>query len=286
MAVTTSESGNSFTLAMVQMEVEGGRPDNNMERAIRRIGEAARAGADIALLPEAMDLGWTHPSAEELAEPIPDGMRFNRLCRAARENSIFVCAGLIEKSGDRIYNSAVLIDDSGRLLLLHRKLNELDIAQHLYAQGDRLSVAHTRIGTIGIHICADANAVGHVLTRSLGYMGADIVLSPSSWAVPPDHDNDLDPYGDTWRRAYMPAARDFEMWVVGVSNVGRVESGAWQGWKCIGASLVIDAQGKEILQGPYGESADTLVLQKVVLLPRPARGTGWDGEFLRRAGTD
>lgn len=284
--MTTGESGNSFTLAMVQMQVEGGLPDHNMDRAIRSIGEAAAAGADIALLPEAMDLGWTHPSAIELAEPIPHGMRFNRLRRAARENSIFVCAGLIEKSGDRIYNSAVLIDDSGRLLLLHRKLNELDIAHHLYGQGDRLSVAHTRLGTIGVHICADANAVGHVLTRSLGYMGADIVLSPSSWAVPPDHDNELDSYGDTWRRAYMPAARDFGMWIVGVSNVGRVESGAWQGWKCIGASLIIDAQGREVLQGPYGEGADTLILQKVVLSPRPARGTGWDGEFQRRAGTD
>jgi predicted amidohydrolase len=273
-------------VALVQMSVTGGKPDENIERALIRIREAAEAGADIALLPEAMDLGWTHPSALNLAEPIPGGKRLEQLCRSARDNGIFVCAGLIEKQGDRAYNAAVLIDDRGRLLLHHRKLNELDIAHHLYAQGDRLAVARTPFGTIGLHICADATASGHVITRSLGYMGADLILSPCSWAVPPDHDNLKDPYGDTWRNAYMPSARDFGMWIIGVSNVGSVDSGAWAGWKCIGASLAVDAGGREVLQGPYGEKADTLLLLPVQLQPRPARGTGWHAVFQRRAESD
>ncbi len=40
-------------------------------------------------------------------------------------------------------------------MLKHRKINILDIAQDLYATGDRLSVASTSFGTVGVNICAD-----------------------------------------------------------------------------------------------------------------------------------
>jgi predicted amidohydrolase len=269
------EVNHSFKLAMVQMYVKGGALDVNLKHASERIGEAAKNGADIALLPEVMDLGWTHPSALKLAYPVPGGMSFNVLAEAARKNNIYVCAGIVEKDGDKIYNTAVLIDNQGKLLIKHRKLNELDIAHNLYAQGDRLNVCHTEFGTIGIHICADAFAKDRVLSRALGYMGADIILSPSSWAVPPDHDNLKEPYGNDWNQAYEPAAKEFRMWIIGVSNVGPVGEGSWKDWKCIGCSLVINPDGKEILQGPYGVNADTIMYVDITTLERPARGTDW-----------
>jgi predicted amidohydrolase len=266
----------NLKLAMVQMYVEGGALDVNLKHAVERIEIAAQNGADIALLPEVMDLGWTHSSALKLAYPVPGGKTFNALAEAARKNNIYVIAGIVEKDGDKIYNTAVLIDNQGKLLIKHRKLNELDIAHNLYAQGDRLNVCHTRFGTIGIHICADAFAKDMVLSRSLGYMGADIILSPCSWAVPPDHDNLKQPYGDEWNRAYEPVAKDFKMWIVGVSNVGPVKDGPWKDWNCIGCSLVINPNGKEILQGPYGVNADTIMYVDITTLERPARGTDWN----------
>ena len=50
-------------VALAQMLVEGGQPDQNLQRAEARIQEAAQRGADLVLLPEALDFGWTHPSA-------------------------------------------------------------------------------------------------------------------------------------------------------------------------------------------------------------------------------
>ena len=171
-----------FRLALCQMLVEGGAMDRNLARAERMIAEAAAANADIVLLPETMDLGWTHPSAAREAEGVPDGAPFRRIAAAAARHGVFVCAGLTERDGDRVYNCAVLIDRGGSLLLRHRKLNELDIAHDLYAQGDRLNVAHTELGTIGVMICADGFAKDRVPSRALGYMGADFILSPSAWA--------------------------------------------------------------------------------------------------------
>jgi predicted amidohydrolase len=174
-----------------------------------------------------------------------------------------------------IYNSAVIIGPDGNLLIKHRKLNELDIAHDLYAQGDRINVCHTGLGTLGLMICADATAQDWPVQRSLGYMGADIILSPSSWAVPPEHNNEETPYGDTWRVPYKAAATEFGIWVIGVSNVGWIPEGPWKGWRCIGCALVYDPQGNEVLQGPYGAEADTIMYVDVETLKRPARGTGW-----------
>ena len=266
----------SFKLAMVQMLVEGGERDKNLDRAEARIREAAGHGAAVVVLPEAMDLGWTHPSARSGAGPIPGGSTCRRLMKAAAENRVYVCAGLTETDGDRVFNSAVLIDPKGRLLIRHRKLNELDIGHDLYAQGDRLGVCSTEYGTLGLLICADATAAHYTLLRSLGYMGADIVLSPSAWAVPPDHDNRRTPYGDTWRKPYQSVAREFNMWIAGVSNVGKMTAGPWKDWNCIGCSLLVDAEGKEVLQGPYGADADTIIYVDVKTVQRPARGTNWD----------
>jgi predicted amidohydrolase len=265
----------NYRLALVQMAVEGGRLENNLARATDRIREAAIGGAKIALLPEVMDLGWTHPSVRQLAFEIPQGKTCQVLCNAARENSIYVCAGITERDGDKLYNAAVIIDPTGTVILKHRKINELDIAHDLYATGEGLGVVHTPIGTLGLYICADATAEGNTLSNSLAYMGADIILSPAAWAVPPDFDQVATPYGDTWRKVYQPVSSRFGLWVAGVSNVGKIEAGPWKDWHCIGASLVYDAEGQEVLQAPFGIDADTVLFVDVILKERPARGTTW-----------
>lgn len=265
-----------FTLALAQMHVEGARKIRNLERARAHVERAASADADLVLLPETLDLGWTHPSARREAEPIPEGMPFRQLAAAARSNSLFVCAGLTEWDAGRVYNTAVLIDPEGELLIKHRKLNELAIAHDLYAQGDRLNACRTDLGTIGLHICADGFARQQVLSRALCYMGADVILSPGAWAVPADHDNDETPYGDEWRDCYKPVAHDFSVWIAGVSSVGPLEAGPWKGRRCIGSSIVVDPTGEEVLTGPYGAEAEALLYLQVEPVPRPGRGNEWD----------
>ncbi|MBI5383392.1 MAG: carbon-nitrogen hydrolase family protein [Verrucomicrobia bacterium] len=273
----------SFKLALVQMLVEGGRKAANLQRAEQRIAEAARGGAQVVVLPEALNLGWTHPSAATEAEVIPDGESCSRLGLAAQAHKVFVCAGLVERAGDQTFNSAVLLGPDGGLRLLHRKLNELEIGHAYYSQGDRLSVAHTPLGTIGVMICADGFARGQVVGRALGLMGAGLILSPSAWAVPADHDNTREPYGQLWLANYGPVARDFRLWIAGVSNVGPITAGPWAGRKCIGCSLLVGPDGKPVLMGPYGESSETVLYADVVLPPRPARGDGWEALWRQRA---
>jgi predicted amidohydrolase len=257
------------------MRVEGGDREGNLARASERVREAAKQGSHVVLLPECMDLGWTHPSALTSAEPLVGGSTFECLRALAQECGVYLCAGLVERAEDAVYNSAVLLDPQGELRMLHRKLNELDIGHPYYAQGDRLGVCQTEFGTFGLMLCADAFAKDHVITRTLGYMGADVILSPSSWAVRPDYDNALEPYGGLWDSSYSRVCKEFSLWIASVSNVGRLNAGPWEGWNCIGCSRVVSPEGKTLLVGEYGEAADRILTFDIETTPRPARGCSW-----------
>jgi predicted amidohydrolase len=266
-----------FRIALAQMRVTPGDVSGNVRRARELIRRAAGEGAKVVVLPEAMDCGWTHPSARELASPIPGGRTFVELAAAAREHGVYLCSGITERQGDVVYNAAVLISPAGEMLLHHRKVNELDIAHDLYEQGDRLGTARTPLATFGLMICADGFATGQVVSRALALMGADVILSPGAWAVPADHDNVRTPYGQEWRDCYVPVAREHGLWIVGVSNVGPITAGPWAGRRCIGCSLAIAPGGREVLQGPYGEDAEALLYVDVEPHARNVRGSSWRG---------
>ena len=261
-----------FKLGMGQMLVESGHAEENLTRARGMIRDAAQQDCKIIVLPECLDLGYTYPGARELAQPIP-GKHSDALCDAARESHLHVVAGLTERSGDRIYNAALLISPDGSILLKHRKINILTIAQDIYSTGNSLSVVETPLGTIGVNICADNFPTSLVLGHSLARMGARILLSPCAWAVKPDHDNSKEPYGEMWRRSYITLAKLYDIPVVGVSYVGLINEGVWKGRRCIGCSLAVGPGGTILAQAPYGESAETLLVTEVETKPADVTGT-------------
>lgn len=245
-------------VAMIQMQVKGNDVEANLRNAETCLAEAAHAGADIAILPECMDIGWTHPGSLSNATAIPGGEVFTRLSAAAAKHNMFVCSGITERENDKVYNAAVLIGRDGTLLLKHRKINELDIGKVYYATGDRINIVETEFGRLGVMICADAIVEDKSITTALARMEPVIILSPCAWAVPPGFDNNIQPYGDLWREAYMPISQKFSTYIIGVSNTGHMEAGPWQNWDCIGASIAVDNKGEQIIQLPFGVDAQTI----------------------------
>jgi predicted amidohydrolase/peptidoglycan/xylan/chitin deacetylase (PgdA/CDA1 family) len=257
---------------MGQLQVEPGDREGNLARAEAMVARAAAAGCALVVLPECLDLGWAHESARTQAQPVP-GPTTDRLAAAAREHGVMVAAGVTELSEDgTVHNAAVLLSATGDLLLHHRKVNELEIARHLYAHGDRLGVARTPIGVVGLDICADGFGSAGAIGRALGLLGAQLLVSPSAWAVPADHDEGREPYGDLWRDSYAALAREHRMAVVGVSNVGPVVGGAWDGRRCIGRSLAVGPDGEVLAVGPADEEA-------LVVVDVPLRAPGRPAEL-------
>jgi predicted amidohydrolase len=274
--------GNSgFKLAMGQMLVEGGEVERNLNRAAHMVQDAARQGCAVVVLPECLDVGWTDPSARQLAQPIP-GPTSEELCRVARQAGLYLVAGLSERAGDQLYNAAILVSPEGEIILKHRKINILDIAQDLYTPGDSLAAVQTPLGTAGITICADNFPNSLALGHSLARMGAQILFSPSAWAVEAEHDNSQEPYGQLWKNSYTTLARLYDMTIIGVSNVGWLRGGPWQGRKCIGCSLAVGPGGQILAEGPYGDAAERLITVDVKPVQPRVAGTAIAGMLLEK----
>ena len=228
----------SARVGMCQLLVEGGEPERNISRACEMIAEAARRKCDIVLLPETLDLGWTHPSALTDAAPIP-GPRSDILAEMARNHGLYICAGLTELEGAEVFNSAILLDDRGELILKYRKINELTVGHVYYSIGRSLQVVDTPFGLLGVNICADnyidSMEIGHTLAR----MGAQLILAPAAWTVDYHFTETSNPYGEKWFKPMHTFASLYDLVFVTTTSVGVIVGGPYEGKKMVGCSMAV-----------------------------------------------
>src|ERR1700692_1265374 len=102
-------------------------PDDNMERAIAHIREAAHRGARVICLPELFRAQYFCQREDialfDLAEPIP-GPSTERLSAVAREEHVVVIASLFERRAAGLYhNTAATIESDGSIAGIYRKMH-------------------------------------------------------------------------------------------------------------------------------------------------------------------
>ena len=218
--------------------------DSDREGNFRRIEyalEAARAGhADIATFPESSILGWENPEAHRLASPIP-GVDSDRIAALARKYGLMIAIGLDEKDGETLYDSAILVDKTGKLLWKHRKINVLaELMNPPYAEGkpDGIGVVDTQFGRIGLLICADTFSDEHF--ERVRQLKPDLMIVPYGWAAKveewPGHAKELE-------RLVSRRAALLKCPMVGTDLVGVMSQGPWRGRTYGGASFVADGTG-------------------------------------------
>lgn len=261
----------TMKIGMGQLLVEGGEADRNLDRAERMIQEAAQQNCDLILLPETMDLAWTHPSALHEAQPIP-GKCSDRLCESARRHGVYVCGGLTELEHTRRFNTAILINPAGEILLKYHKINLLGVEQPFYSIGQSLNVIDTEFGKIGLNICADNYMDGLPIGHTLARMGAQVILSPSSWTVDYLVDETVDPYREKWIKPYTILAKAYDLAIVGTTSVGYIVGGPYEGKKMVGCSLAVNKNGI-IARGQFNEFAGDLIVADIPIPERKEKGT-------------
>lgn len=266
---------------MAQLLVEGGEPERNLQRAEKLVREAKARQADLVLLPETLDLAWTHPSAYTEAQPIP-GAFSHFFCALAKELSIWLCLGLTEKTDSKIYNTALLISDKGEIIHRYYKINLLEVEHPFYETGNSVSVVDTPFGKVGVNICADNYIESLHIGKTLAHMGAQIILSPSSWTVDHFVTEEMDPYRDKWIKPLSTLATLYEIPVVSTTSVGYIVGGPYEGKKMIGCSLAVDKHGN-ITQGEFNEFAGDLKIVDLELGEGKWKGTQY-GKMLQQKG--
>ena len=171
-----------LTVAFVQGRPRFGDPVGNLERGLAL---AARAAAELVVLPELWASGYVFSSRAEvaaLAEDARTGLTARALTAAARRERRHYVAGFAERHRGRFYNSAMLVGPSG-VKALYRKLHLFEREPEWFERGD-LPLAVSRVGAarVGMLICFDWRFPE--AARALALAGADVIAHPSNLVFP------------------------------------------------------------------------------------------------------
>jgi predicted amidohydrolase len=148
----------------------------NLDQFAKLISEAGAQKADIVCLPEAITLVGTGQNYVSAAEPVP-GPTTRFLGEVAKQHNLYIVAGILEREGEVVYNTAVLIDRTGALAGVYRKVSlpreEIDGG---VTPGDSIPVFDTDFGRVGMMICWDVTFPE--VARTLAMRGAEVILMP------------------------------------------------------------------------------------------------------------
>lgn len=148
----------------------------NCQQFASLIAEAGAHKADLICLPECLTMYGTGLDYADVAEPIP-GPSTEYFGKLAQKHNLYIVAGLLEKSGDLVYNTAALIGPDGKMVGKYRKVclprEEID---HGISPGTEYPVFDTRFGKLGMMICWDVHFPE--VARNLANQGAEIIAMP------------------------------------------------------------------------------------------------------------
>ncbi len=199
--------------------------NENLEKAIRLIREAAEGGAKI-ICPQELFKGRYFPQTIDVkkydwAEPVP-GPTTELFQELAKELGVVLLVPVYEYAMDGVYfNTAAVIDADGTYLGKYRKNHIPEgpqyIEKYYFTPGDMgYPVFRTRFGKIAILICWDQWFPE--ASRIVALKGADIVFYPSAIGSEPD-DPDLDT-SEPWITAIRAHGICNNMFVAAVNRVG------------------------------------------------------------------
>jgi len=155
---------------------ETGSAEASIERFAELAMEQAPVGADVILFPEGATVVGTGRTVIDVAESLP-GPTTRRLGEVARAKSAYVVAGLYEREGSIVYNTAVLLDRQGRLVGKYRKVYLPREEQEAgLTPGADYPVFQTDFGRVGMMICWDVQYADPA--RALALRGAELLLMP------------------------------------------------------------------------------------------------------------
>ncbi len=239
-------------IGLCQFSVTGDK-SQNIERAVQAIGEAAGQGAQIIVLPEMFNCPYDNQYFRAYGET-EDGPTLGHLQALVKDLGIVLVAGSIpELEGDKVYNTAYVIDRDGRLVGKHRKAHLFDIdipggisftESKTLTAGERATVVETSLGKIGVAICYDMRFPEIFRDMVLG--GADLICIPAAFNMTtgPAH----------WHLTARARALDNQAYMA-LCSPARVEEA---GYVAYGHSLVANPWGEVV--GECGHEDQVLVV--------------------------
>jgi N-carbamoylputrescine amidase len=232
------------------------KPEENFQKAIAKVREAAKKGAQIVCLQELFrSLYFCDVEDYEnfkLAEAIP-GPSTDALSKLAAELGIVIIASLFEKRTQGIYhNTTAVLDADGSYLGKYRKMHIPDDPSYFekfyFTPGDLgYKVFKTKFATIGVLICWDQWYPE--AARITALTGAEVLFYPTAigWATSQDELTNSEQF-NAWQTIQRSHAVANGLHVVSVNRVGFEQNGAMKFW---GGSFISNPLGRVLFQASH-----------------------------------
>jgi N-carbamoylputrescine amidase len=246
--------------------------DENVQKAVARVAEAKKAGADVVCLPELYRSPYFCQKEDarlfDLAEPVP-GPSTEALGRAAKEAGVVVVAPIFERRALGLYhNTAAIIDTTGEVAGLYRKMHIPDdpafYEKFYFTPGDLgFRAIDTQKGKIGTLICWDQwYPEGARLTA---LQGAVVLFFPTAIGWHPHEKAEHGvPQRDAWRTIQRGHAIANGVYVAVVNRVGHeIPPEGGPGLEFWGSSFVADPFG--VVMAEASTDKEEILVAKVDL---------------------
>jgi len=229
-------------LGIFQCVGAAGDPVANLELLNRAAASAAERGVDLLVLPEMFLTGY-HIGDQTLAlAEAEDGASAARAAEVASSHGVALMYGYPERSGDAVYNAALVFDAAGNRLANFRKCHLFGPEEErLFAAGDRLVVFELGGLRVAPLVCYDVEFPEAV--RALALAGADVVAVPTAL---------MEPY-DPVPMSVVPARAYENLLFVAYAN----RCGAERGMRYVGLSTIAAPDGSVLARADANEGLIT-----------------------------
>jgi len=266
-------------VACIQMEPRFGETAKNVAHSLTLIEKAADAGAQLLVLPELANTGYvfeTRAEALSLAEPVPGGPTTEAWVKIAARRNLHIVAGITEREGTALYNSAVVIGPQG-YIGTYRKMHLWGAENLFFEPGNNgFPVFNTAIGRIGVAICYDGWFPETYRLQAL--QGADIVCVPTNWVPIPGQQEGREAMATVLS---MAAAHTNSMYIACADRIGTERGQPFEG-----QSVIVSYTGWPVA-GPASRAGEETVIAEIDLgAAREKRNWNAFNQVLRDRRTD
>ena len=221
----------------IQLEIRPERPEQNLNRVLKKVRKAAEKGADLIVLPEMWYSGYDYKNLEQTSDRT--NLIIKEFEKISNSYNTTIISSMVERDGKYFFNTAFTVEPHKGVIGKYRKIHLFPLLREdkYFKRGNSSDVLITSSGKIGTILCFDIRFPE--LTRSLALNSAEIIVIPAQWPrVRVSH----------WRTLLQARAIENQLFVIGAACCGGDRKLVLSG-----NSMIVDPNGKVLKEAGEGE---------------------------------
>lgn len=236
------------------------KPEKNLKKFEKWVEKAASKGAIFIGFPELALSGYAKdPRIKNVAENIP-GDTVKKLENMAKVNDVYISIGMLEKNGNKYYNSQVVVGPEGYLNCYRKHYPTPSEIEYLSTSpGKQYPIVLIDNIKFGINICADSRNIDTI--DALAKKGVQIVHNP--------HSNLLEKgkNAEEWTRGkiayYMERILRSRAHILINNMAGEVKDTSGNIYKYSSGALVLDPIGQVVIRTKQKDNKEKMIIQEI-----------------------